>query len=180
MTPALLCSIKSSYVTVWCQQVECYARAVNEQLKALLAGSNALKSGQEDTKKCLEEMQRSQEETTERMEKGQQEMQKGQERMQKYEDKIPENQKKKYASEIEMLANLALSEYAANVGDIISLQSFVSGLTQGEIQRAVKMANVQNLISSLVYVLKCESAYHASRRDRYDIRGVKSICRCTL
>ncbi|GFY02091.1 uncharacterized protein TNCV_5099521 [Trichonephila clavipes] len=56
----------------------------------------------------------------------------------------------KYASEVERLANLAFSEHPATVREVISLQYFVDGLKEGEIQRAVRMADVQDLKSALL------------------------------
>ncbi|GFX50474.1 uncharacterized protein TNCV_2429431 [Trichonephila clavipes] len=72
-----------------------------------------------------------------------------------------------YASEVERLANLAFSDHPATVRETISLQYFVDGLKDGEIQKAVRMADVQDLKSAL----KLEAATQASRRDRQSIRG---------
>ncbi|GFT83229.1 uncharacterized protein TNCV_3425431 [Trichonephila clavipes] len=74
-----------------------------------------------------------------------------------------------YASEIERLANLAFSDYPANVQEIISLQYFVDGLKDGEIQRAIRMADVQDLKSAL----KLEATTQASCTDRHSIRGAR-------
>ncbi|GFV98177.1 uncharacterized protein TNCV_4449341 [Trichonephila clavipes] len=43
-----------------------------------------------------------------------------------------------YASEVEMLANLAFSDHPSTVRETISLQYFVDGLREGEVQKAVK------------------------------------------
>ncbi|GFS57448.1 uncharacterized protein TNCV_1401371 [Trichonephila clavipes] len=74
-----------------------------------------------------------------------------------------------FASEMERLTNLAFSDYTANVREIISLQYFVDGLKDGEIQRAVRIANVQDLKYALLYALKLEDTIKASRRDRHSI-----------
>ncbi|GFY36380.1 uncharacterized protein TNCV_3450831 [Trichonephila clavipes] len=50
---------------------------------------------------------------------------------------------------------------------------FVDGLKDGEIQKAVRMADVQNLKSALLYALKLEAATQASRRDRQSVRGAR-------
>ncbi|GFX39383.1 uncharacterized protein TNCV_3861061 [Trichonephila clavipes] len=63
-----------------------------------------------------------------------------------------------YASEVERLANLPFSHHPATVREVISLQYFVDGLKEGEIQKAARMADVQYLKSSLLYALKLEAA----------------------
>ncbi|GFX36757.1 uncharacterized protein TNCV_4827071 [Trichonephila clavipes] len=75
-----------------------------------------------------------------------------------------------YASEVERLANLAFSDHPATVREAISLQYFVDGLMDGEIQKAVRMADVQDLKSAL----KLEAATQASRRDRQSIQGARA------
>ncbi|GFV21294.1 uncharacterized protein TNCV_4888891 [Trichonephila clavipes] len=89
-------------------------------------------------------------------------------RLQKTGDSLQE-----YASEVERLANLAFSDHPATVREIISLQYFVDGLKDGEIQKAVRMADVQDLKSALLYALKLEAATQASHRDRQSIRGAR-------
>ncbi|GFY18155.1 uncharacterized protein TNCV_2045611 [Trichonephila clavipes] len=78
-----------------------------------------------------------------------------------------------YASEVERLANLAFSDHPATVRETISLQYFVDGLKEGEIQKAVRMADVQDLKSALLYALKLEAATQVSRRDHQSIRGAR-------
>ncbi|GFV54132.1 uncharacterized protein TNCV_1027051 [Trichonephila clavipes] len=78
-----------------------------------------------------------------------------------------------YASEVERLANLAFSDHPATVREVISLQYFVDGLKDGEIQRAVRMADVQDLKSALLFALKLEAATQASRQDRQPLRGAR-------
>ncbi|GFX36700.1 uncharacterized protein TNCV_580791 [Trichonephila clavipes] len=74
-----------------------------------------------------------------------------------------------YASEIERLANLVFYDHPATVRETISLQYFVDGLKEGEIQKAVRMADVPDIKSAL----KLEAATQASRRDRQSIRGAR-------
>ncbi|GFX47924.1 uncharacterized protein TNCV_4793031 [Trichonephila clavipes] len=50
------------------------------------------------------------------------------------------------------------------------IQYFVDGLKYGEIQKAVRMADVQGLKSALLYALHLEAATQASRRDCHSIR----------
>ncbi|GFU12534.1 uncharacterized protein TNCV_4244631 [Trichonephila clavipes] len=71
------------------------------------------------------------------------------------------------------LADLAFSDHPATVRDAICLQYFVDGLKDGEIQKAVRIADVQDLKSALLYFLKLEAATQASRRDRQSIRGAR-------
>ncbi|GFT40360.1 uncharacterized protein TNCV_3115411 [Trichonephila clavipes] len=78
-----------------------------------------------------------------------------------------------YASEVERLANLAFSDHPATVREAISLHYFVDGLKDGEIQKAVRMADVQDLKSALLYALKLEATTQASRRNRQSIRGAR-------
>ncbi|GFW94226.1 uncharacterized protein TNCV_1979661 [Trichonephila clavipes] len=71
-----------------------------------------------------------------------------------------------YASEVERLANLAFSHHPAIVRETISLQYFMNGLRKGEVQKAVRMADVQDFKSALLYALKLEATTQASHRDR--------------
>ncbi|GFU74062.1 uncharacterized protein TNCV_1641861 [Trichonephila clavipes] len=56
-----------------------------------------------------------------------------------------------YAFEIQMLNTLAFSEFSANAREMISLEYFVDELNDEKIQRAVRMADVQDLKSVLLY-----------------------------
>ncbi|GFV62365.1 uncharacterized protein TNCV_2126001 [Trichonephila clavipes] len=92
------------------------------------------------------------------------------------ENKTPENRRKLagiHASEIERLANLAFSDHPATVRETISVQYFVDGLKEGEIQKAVRMADVQDLKSALLYALKVEATNEASYRDSHSVRGAR-------
>ncbi|GFT72238.1 uncharacterized protein TNCV_1801221 [Trichonephila clavipes] len=66
-----------------------------------------------------------------------------------------------------------LFDHPATVREAISLQYFVDGLKDGEIQKAVRMAGVQDLQSAVLYALKLEATTQASRRDRLSIRGAR-------
>ncbi|GFV55625.1 uncharacterized protein TNCV_1821121 [Trichonephila clavipes] len=72
-----------------------------------------------------------------------------------------------YASEVERLANLAFSDHPATVREAISLQYFVDVLKDEEIQKAVRMADVQDLKPDLLSALKVEAANEASCRDNH-------------
>ncbi|GFV08748.1 uncharacterized protein TNCV_35631 [Trichonephila clavipes] len=75
-----------------------------------------------------------------------------------------------YASELERLTNLTFYDHPATMRDIISLQYFVDGLKEREIQKAVKMADVQDFKSALLYALKFEAGSQSSHKDRNSIR----------
>ncbi|GFW53871.1 uncharacterized protein TNCV_2446631 [Trichonephila clavipes] len=75
-----------------------------------------------------------------------------------------------YTSEVERLANLAFSDHPATVREAISLEYFVDGLKDEEIQKAKRMADVKDLKSALLYALKVEAATQASCIDRHSIR----------
>ncbi|GFU16563.1 retrovirus-related Pol polyprotein from transposon 412 [Trichonephila clavipes] len=57
--------------------------------------------------------------------------------------------------------------------EIISLQYFVDGLKEGEIQKAVRMADVQDLTSTLLYALNLEATTQASRKESHSIPGAR-------
>ncbi|GFW06316.1 retrovirus-related Pol polyprotein from transposon 412 [Trichonephila clavipes] len=78
-----------------------------------------------------------------------------------------------YASEVERLANLAFSDHPATVREVISLRYFVDGRKDGEIQKAVRMADIQDLKSVLLYALKLEATNEASCRDSHSVRGAR-------
>ncbi|GFW61897.1 uncharacterized protein TNCV_4669221 [Trichonephila clavipes] len=78
-----------------------------------------------------------------------------------------------YASEVERLAYLAFSDHPATVREVISLQHFMDALKDGEIQKAVRMEDVEDLKSALLHALKLEAANEASCRDRHSIRGAR-------
>ncbi|GFU35239.1 uncharacterized protein TNCV_340091 [Trichonephila clavipes] len=79
----------------------------------------------------------------------------------------------KYTSEVERLTNITSSDHPATVREVISLQYLVDGLKEGEIQKAIRMADVQDLKSTLLYALKVEAANEASCRDSHSVRGAR-------
>ncbi|GFV98452.1 uncharacterized protein TNCV_624111 [Trichonephila clavipes] len=74
-----------------------------------------------------------------------------------------------YAFEIQRFITLASSDFSANVREMISLQYFVDGLKDGEIQKAVRVADVQDLKFALLYALKFEVTSQASSIDRHSL-----------
>ncbi|GFV95860.1 uncharacterized protein TNCV_1729101 [Trichonephila clavipes] len=120
---------------------------MDEQLKALLEGINDLKTAKKRLgKKCRKLIAR----------------------LQKTRESLQE-----YAFEVERLASLAFSDHPATVREVISLLYFVDCLKEWEIQKAVRMADVQDLMSALLYALKLEAATQASRKDCHSIRGAR-------
>ncbi|GFY24088.1 uncharacterized protein TNCV_1011411 [Trichonephila clavipes] len=78
-----------------------------------------------------------------------------------------------YASEVERLTNLAFSDHPATVREAISQPYFVHDLKDGEMQKAVRMAYVQDLKSALLYALKVEAANEANYSDSHSVRGAR-------
>ncbi|GFT18802.1 uncharacterized protein TNCV_4710191 [Trichonephila clavipes] len=81
----------------------------------------------------------------------------------------PEESWREYAFEIQGLTALAFSDLSANVREMISLEYFVNGLKDEEIQMAVRMADVQDLKSAL----KIKATIQASGIDRHSIREAR-------
>ncbi len=59
-----------------------------------------------------------------------------------------------------------------DVRDNLALGYFIDAIRDPESQRALKMADVKDLKSALVYAMKYECAQRSTRRDRQLIRGV--------
>ncbi|GFU98105.1 uncharacterized protein TNCV_1491291 [Trichonephila clavipes] len=78
-----------------------------------------------------------------------------------------------YAFEIQRLTSLAFSEFSANVRERISFEYFVNGLKDEEIQRAVRMEDVQDIKSALLYALRLEAVNQVSCIDLHSIRGAR-------
>ncbi|GFU35995.1 gag-pol [Trichonephila clavipes] len=74
---------------------------------------------------------------------------------------------------MQRLTTLAFSDFSANVREMISLEYFVDGLKNEEIQMAVRIADFKDPKSALLYALKVEAANEASCRDRHSIRGAR-------
>ncbi|GFS95658.1 uncharacterized protein TNCV_886131 [Trichonephila clavipes] len=68
----------------------------------------------------------------------------------------------------------AFSDYTTtSMREIISLQYFKDGLKNGEIERAVRMTDGQDIKSTLLYALKLKAATQACLRDHQPIQGAK-------
>lgn len=79
-----------------------------------------------------------------------------------------------FTTDVERLSHLAFSDYPNEVRETLSLQYFVDGVRDTEIQKALRVADIKYLKSALVHVMKFEAAQQATRRDRHMIRGVKA------
>ncbi|KFM76550.1 hypothetical protein X975_12180, partial [Stegodyphus mimosarum] len=75
------------------------------------------------------------------------------------------------ATGVERLSHLAFSECPTETREILSLQYFIDGIRDPEIQKALRMADVKDLKSALGYAMKFEVAQQATRRDRHPIRA---------
>ncbi|GFS99682.1 CCHC-type domain-containing protein [Nephila pilipes] len=60
-----------------------------------------------------------------------------------------------------------------DVRDTLALRYFIDGVKDPEIQKALRLAELKDLKSVLVYSLKYEAAQQASRRDRHLVRGAE-------
>ncbi|GFT02247.1 CCHC-type domain-containing protein [Nephila pilipes] len=77
------------------------------------------------------------------------------------------------ATDVERLSHLAFADCPADVRDTLALQYFIDGVKDPEIQKALRLAELKDLKSALVYGLKYEAAQQASRRDRHLVRGAE-------
>ncbi|GFT38783.1 hypothetical protein TNCV_1499551 [Trichonephila clavipes] len=82
-----------------------------------------------------------------------------------------------YASEVERLTNLAFSDHPETVREIISLQHFVDGLMDEEIQKAVRgdkppYSNLGEERQTTSSQSRCEGDNHP--HSNLDVRGDKS------
>lgn len=75
------------------------------------------------------------------------------------------------ATDVERLSHLAFADCPADTREILSLQYFVDGIRDAEIQKALRVADIKDLKSALVYAMKYEAAQQATRRERHPIRA---------
>ncbi|GFT38832.1 retrovirus-related Pol polyprotein from transposon 412 [Nephila pilipes] len=75
------------------------------------------------------------------------------------------------ATDVERLSHLSFADCPANVRDTLTLQYFIDGVKDSEIQEALRLSELKDLKSALVYGLKYEAAEQASRRERHLVRG---------
>ncbi|GFY20259.1 uncharacterized protein TNCV_208911 [Trichonephila clavipes] len=85
----------------------------------------------------------------------------------------PDESLQEYSFEIQRLTTLAVSDFSANMREMISFEYFVDGMRDEEIQIAVRMADFKDLKSVLLYALKVEAATQASCIDRQSIREAR-------
>ncbi|GFV50522.1 uncharacterized protein TNCV_4032421 [Trichonephila clavipes] len=90
----------------------------------------------------------------------------------------PEESLQEYAFEIQRLTTLAFSGFSAHMREMISFDYFMDELKDEEIQRAVRMADVQDLKSALLYALKFEAATQVSCIDHHSVREEDRSTKC--
>ncbi|KMQ82254.1 hypothetical protein RF55_23637 [Lasius niger] len=76
------------------------------------------------------------------------------------------------ATDVERLSHMAFPDCPTEVRETLSLQYFIDGVRDPEIQKALRMADVKDLKSALGYAMKFEAAQQATRKDRHTIRAV--------
>ncbi|GFS95350.1 retrovirus-related Pol polyprotein from transposon 412 [Nephila pilipes] len=74
------------------------------------------------------------------------------------------------ATDVERLSHLAFANCPAEVRDTLAIQYFIDGVKDPEIQKALRLVELKDLKSALVYDLKYEAAQQTSRRDRHLVR----------
>ncbi|KFM62548.1 hypothetical protein X975_20006, partial [Stegodyphus mimosarum] len=77
------------------------------------------------------------------------------------------------ATDVERLSPLAFSECPTETREILSLQYFIDGIRDPEIQQALRMADVKDIKSALVYAMKFEVAQQATRKGHHPLRAVR-------
>ncbi|GFT91564.1 uncharacterized protein TNCV_3903571 [Trichonephila clavipes] len=85
----------------------------------------------------------------------------------------PEENLQEYAFEMQRFTTLAFSDFSENVREMISLEYFVDGQKDEEIQMAVRIAGIKDLKSALLHALKVEAATQTSCIDRHSIREAR-------
>ncbi|GFV89394.1 retrovirus-related Pol polyprotein from transposon 412 [Trichonephila clavipes] len=76
------------------------------------------------------------------------------------------------ATDVERLSHLAFSDCPTEVREVLALQHFIDGVRDPEIQKALQMADLEDLKGALVFAMKFEAAQQATRKDRHPIRAV--------
>ncbi|GFU18421.1 retrovirus-related Pol polyprotein from transposon 412 [Nephila pilipes] len=74
-------------------------------------------------------------------------------------------------TDVERLSHLAFADCPADVRNTLALQYFIDGVKDPEIVKALRLAELKDLKSALVYGLKYEVAQQTSRRDRHLVGG---------
>jgi hypothetical protein len=93
----------------------------------------------------------------------------------------PNESLQELATDMERLSHLAFADCPAEVRDTLSLQYFIDGIRDGEIQKTLRLAELKDLKSALIYAMRVEAAQQASKKDRHMVRGVdknQTDCGC--
>ncbi|KFM76840.1 hypothetical protein X975_19817, partial [Stegodyphus mimosarum] len=80
------------------------------------------------------------------------------------------------ATYVERLSHVAFSECPTETREILSLQYFIDGIRDSEIQKVLRMVDVKDIKNALVYAMKFEAAQQTTRRDQQqsELRKSKS------
>ncbi|KAF8784305.1 hypothetical protein HNY73_010001 [Argiope bruennichi] len=76
------------------------------------------------------------------------------------------------AADIQRLSHLAFSDCPVETRQDLALQHFIDSVQDPETQKALRLADVKDKGSALVFAHKIEAAQQATRKDRHPIRAV--------
>ncbi|GFS88548.1 gag-Pol polyprotein [Nephila pilipes] len=79
------------------------------------------------------------------------------------------------AVDVQRLSHLAFSDCPVETCQDLALQHFINSVRDPEIQKALRLVDVKDIGSALVYTHKIEVAQQATRKDRHSIRAVSAI-----
>ncbi|GFS51526.1 gag-Pol polyprotein [Nephila pilipes] len=79
------------------------------------------------------------------------------------------------AADIQRLSHLAFSDCPVETRQDLARQHFIDTVQDPETQKALRLADVKDIGSALVYAHKIEAAQQATRKDRHSIRAVSAI-----
>ncbi|KFM74235.1 hypothetical protein X975_18466, partial [Stegodyphus mimosarum] len=92
---------------------------------------------------------------------------------QQIEENKPTEALQELVTDVERLSHLAFSECRTETREILSLQYFIDGIRDPEIQKALPMAGVKDIKSALVYAMKLEVAQQSTRKGHHPVRAVR-------
>ena len=73
------------------------------------------------------------------------------------------------ATDIQRFSHLAFSDCLAE-----TREDFKDSVQDPETQKALRLANLKNIASALIYAHKIQAAQQASRKDRHTIAGISA------
>ncbi|KAF8770190.1 hypothetical protein HNY73_017752 [Argiope bruennichi] len=78
------------------------------------------------------------------------------------------------AADIQRLSHLAFSDCPVETRQDLALQHFVDSVRDPETRKALRLADVKDIGSALVFAHKIEAAQQGTRKDRHPIRAVSA------